>query len=68
MPTCKLKSWQFFIIILCIISIFFSQMLLPNDKKIICYCKSERQKPPIGEDRQLDLIEGGTLNERKILN
>ena len=40
-------------------SIFFSQMLLPNNKKIICHCKNERQKPPIGEDRQLDLIDGG---------
>ena len=49
-------------------SIFISQMLLQNDKKIICYCKSERQIAPIGEDRQLDLMEGGTLNEKKSLN
>ena len=71
MPTCKLKSWQFFILILCIMSIFFSQLLLPNNKKIICHCKHERQNPPIGEDRQLDLIEGSRYipeNERKNLN
>ena len=52
-------------------SIFFSQLLLPNNKKIICHCKHERQNPPIGEDRQLDLIEGSRYipeNERKNLN